>query len=218
MVQGEQSKTLVSYNILDRAIQEASKLAGKGVERLRAQYPDATQDDLVKKLEAGFTTLVTTTGAATGGVAAAPGVGTVAALATGVGDGMAFLTATASHVLAVANVYGIDVENHERQRALLLMVVAGGSAAGTVSKAAGRTGSHLGTKSVRAIPMESIRQINRVLGPHFVTKFGAKRGVIVLGRAVPFGLGVAIGGGGNLLMARGVIKATRKAFSIDAAE
>jgi len=84
--------------------------------------------------------------------------------------------------------------------------------AGGISKAAGRTGSHLGARGVQAVPIETIRRINRVLGTHFITKYGTKRGIIVLGRAAPFGLGVAIGGGGNFLMARGVIKATRKAF------
>ncbi|OBH52892.1 hypothetical protein A5686_09325 [Mycobacterium sp. E2479] len=166
----------------------------------------------MKKLETLFSTTVTTTGAATGGVAAAPGAGTVAALASGVGDGGFFLTASAAHVLAVASIYGIRVENYERQHALLLMVLTGGGMAGGVSKAAGRTGSHLGARSVRAVPMETINRINRVLGRHFITKYGTKRGIIVLGCAAPFGLGVAIGGGGNFLMARGVIKATRKAF------
>jgi hypothetical protein len=208
-----ESQELREYNsVLDKAIQQASKLAGGAVDKLRAQYPYATDEVLIKKLEALFSTTVTTTGAATGGVAAVPGAGTFAALATGVGDGTFFLTASASHILAVANVYGIRVENYERQRALLLMVLAGGGVAGGMTKAAGRTGSHLGARSVEAIPIATIRRINRVLGAHFITKYGTQRGIIVLSRAAPFGLGVVIGGGGNFLMARGVIKATRKAF------
>lgn len=208
-----EDRELREYNgLLDKAIQRASKLAGGAVDRLRAQYPDASNEVLVKKLETLFSTTVTTTGAATGGVAAVPGAGTVAALASGVGDGTFFLTASAAHVLAVAGIYGIRVENYERQRALLLMVLSGGGMAGGVSKAAGRTGSHLGARSVQAVPMATIRRVNRVLGTHFITKYGTRRGIIVLGRAAPFGLGAAIGGGGNFLMARGVIKATRKAF------
>lgn len=208
-----ESRELRKYNkFLDRAIQQASKLAEEAVNKLRAQYPLATDEVLIKKLETLFSTTVTTTGAATGGVAAVPGAGTFASLAAGVGDGTFFLTASASHVLAVASVYGIRVEDYERQRALLLMVLASGGMSGGVTKAAGRTGSHLGARSVQAIPMQTIRRINRVLGAHFITKYGTTRGIIVLGRAAPFGLGVAIGGGGNFLMARGVIKATRKAF------
>lgn len=208
-----QPKQLNRYDgILDRAIREASKLAGAAVEQLRAQYPNADDSTIIGKLEALFSTTVTTTGVATGGAAAIPGVGTLAALATGVGDGTFFLTASASHVLAVAHVYGIRVDHYERQRALLLMVLAGGGMAGGVSKAAGRTGSHLGAKAVQAAPMEGIRQMNRILGRNFVTKYGTRQGIVVLGRAAPFGIGAVIGGGGNYIMARGVIKATRKAF------
>jgi len=181
---------------------------------LRAQYPNADDRTLIGKLETLFSTTVTTTGIATGGAAAIPGVGTFAALATGVGDGTFFLTASASHVLAVAHVYGIRVEHYERQRALLLMVLTGGGMAGGMSKAAGRTGAHLGAKVVEAAPMEGIRQINRILGRNFVTKYGTRQGIVVLGRAAPFGIGAVIGGGGNYLMARGVIRATRKAFDM----
>jgi hypothetical protein len=198
--------------LLDRAIQQASKLASAAVDQLQTQYPNVDKAVLIAKLEAGFSTTVTTTGAATGGMAAAPGVGTFAALATGVGDGTFFLTASASHVLAVAAVHGIRVEDYERQRALLLLVLAGGGAAGGVTKAAGRTGAHLGARAVEAAPMEVIRQMNRILGRNFITKYGTKQGIVVLGRAAPFGLGAAIGGGANYMMAKGVIRATRRAF------
>src|ERR1700759_2098137 len=43
--------------------------------------------------------------------------------------------------------------------------------------------------------------------PWTTTQKRLPRPYSVLGRAAPFGLGVAIGGGGNFLMARGVIKA-----------
>jgi hypothetical protein len=212
---GGDGQELRQFNsILDKAMRQASKAAGHAVDKLRAQYPNASDEVLIKKLEALFSTTVTTTGAATGGIAAVPGAGTFAALATGVGDGTFFLTATASHVLAVASVHGIRIENYERQRALLLMVLAGGGMAGGMTRAAGRTGAHLGARGVQAVPMEAIRRINRVLGTHFITKYGTKRGIIVLGRAAPFGIGVAIGGGGNFVMARGVIRATRRAFEI----
>lgn len=53
---------------------------------------------------------------------------------------------------------------------------------------------------------------NRVLGQNFVTKYGTKQGIIVLGQAVPPGLGAGIGAGGNWLLTRGVIHATRSPF------
>lgn len=203
----------VDFSLLDKVISQATKMTDKGVAKLRARYPDASDEFLVGKLEALFSTTVTSTGTATGALAAAPGVGTAASIAASVGDGTYFLVAAAAHVLAVARVHGVEIDDHERQRALVLMVLVGGNVAGTVGKAAERTGAHLGGKAARAVPMETIRQINRVLGPQFITRYGTKRGVIVLGRALPFGFGAAIGGGGNYVLSRGIIKATRKAFA-----
>lgn len=200
------------FRLIDKTIRQAAKLASKGVGSLRDSDPKASEAQLIKKLETGFVTTVTSSGVAAGAVAALPGAGTAMGIAAGVGDGAFFLTAATAHVLAVAAVKGIDFDNHERQRALILMVLAGGSASSTIAKAAERTGGHLGAKAAKAVPLETIKQINRVLGPNFVTRYGTRRGVIVLGKAAPFGVGAAIGGGGNFVMAKGVVKATRKAF------
>jgi hypothetical protein len=54
--------------------------------------------------------------------------------------------------------------------------------------------------------------MNKTLGYRFVTKYGTKQGILVLGREVPFGIGAAIGGGGNYLIGQGSVRAARKAF------
>lgn len=51
------------------------------------------------------------------------------------------------------------------------------------------------------MPLETLRQINKVLGPNFVTKYGTKQGIIVLGRIAPLGIGAVIGGGANAALA-----------------
>ena len=205
------------FALIDKVLAQANKLTDRGVAKLRQRYPEATHQELIRKLEKLFVSTVTASGTATGAAAAVPGVGTAASLAATVGDSSYFLTAAAGHVLAVARIHGIDIDDHEHQRALVLTVLVGGNLAGTIGKAAERTGGHLGGKAAKAIPMETIRQINKVLGPQFVTKYGAKRGVIVLGKALPFGFGAAIGGGGNLLLAKGIVKATRRAVEDDTA-
>lgn len=51
------------------------------------------------------------------------------------------------------------------------------------------------------------------MGKNFVTKYGAKQGILVLGKVVPFGVGAAaIGITGNAAMSRMVIRTTRSAF------
>jgi hypothetical protein len=65
---------------------------------------------------------------------------------------------------------------------------------------------------VAKVPVETLRQINKVLGKHFVTKYGTKQGIILLGRVAPFGIGVVIGGGANAALAALAVRAGRRAF------
>lgn len=51
-----------------------------------------------------------------------------------------------------------------------------------------------------------------VLGKNFITKYGTKQGVIVLGRVAPFGIGAVIGGGANAALAALAVRAARRAF------
>mgnify|MGYP001814365270 CR=1 FL=1 len=71
-----------------------------------------------------------------------------------------------------------------------------------INKAAGRTGAHWGRTAVNNIPISTIRQVNKILGLNFVTKYGTKQGILVLGKAVPFRIGAAIDAGGNYAFGR----------------
>jgi hypothetical protein len=125
---------------------------------------------------------------------------------------MGVIDLTALFALAVAEVHGVTINDLERRRTLVMTVLLGQGASGVVEKAAGRTGSYWGKSIVKAIPMSAIEKINKTLGYRFVTKYGTKQGILVLGREIPFGLGAAIGGGGNLLIGRGSVLAARNAF------
>ena len=202
--------------VLDATIKAAGKLARQRVDDLRRSNPHLSDAQLLKKLDKTFTTSVVTTGAATGALAAAPGVGTAVALIAATGDTSWFLTAATGYVIGAAALRGVKVESYEHERALVLLVVAGGGGSTLFTKAAGRTGPHLGKIVANAVPMETIKGINKVLGRHFVTRTAGTRGIIKLGSTAPFGVGFAIGGGGNLIMAKGIIKTTKKMF--DAAD
>ncbi|MRH92804.1 hypothetical protein GFY24_36215 [Nocardia sp. SYP-A9097] len=195
--------------LFDKSLISADKLVSSRVKRIRERHPEATDAQLVKKLETTFLSTVVASGAATGGAAAVPGVGTVAAVATMGADTSWFLTASIAHVLSVLRVHGIHLTDLEHQKAVVLTVLVGGGGSNFMGKAAGRTGAHLGKLLTNSIPAATLKSVNKVLGVNFVTKFGAKQGVLVLGKAAPFGIGMAIGAGGNLVMAKGVIKATR---------
>jgi hypothetical protein len=198
------------------SLDSAVSVSGTEVERFiaaaRLRRTDMSDTDLLRALERSYTGLVATTGAAAGGVAAAPAVGLAGGAVAGIADAGAFTMATAVYVLAVASVHGIEVADLERRKTLLLAILGGPGGVAVVEKAAGRTGAHWGKKVTQSVSMDVIRRVNRVLGRNFVTKYGTKQGILVIGKVMPFGIGAAIGAGGNATMARLVVRATRSAF------
>jgi hypothetical protein len=197
---------------LDQALLAQRPLVLSAIRRARHRRSDATPDEVIATLEKQYTAAMSAAGAAVGGAAAAPGVGTVAAVVLTAGETVTFLEASALLALAVAEIHGIRVDDVERRRTLLLAILVGNSGAGLVEKTAGRTGKYWGRLLVDRIPMSSIKQVNKVLGPWFITKYGTKQGIIVLGRLAPFGIGSGIGAAGNAFFARTVVTGTRRAF------
>jgi hypothetical protein len=151
-------------------------------------------------------------GGSVGAVAAVPAVGTGVALALSGGEVFAFLEATALYTLAIAEVYGVPVHDLERRRTVLMAVLLGESATKVIEKTAGRTGPYWGKQIVTKIPMAQILKVNKVLGRNFVTKWGTKQGIIVLGRVIPFGIGAIIGGTASAVVSKGVISSVRRAY------
>jgi hypothetical protein len=144
-------------------------------------------------------------GAASGGVAAAPGVGTGLSFAATLAESGLVVTRLAQMILEIGIAYGHDAESIEERRAWVLVVL--GAAAGAfegIGDVAGLLGRRGGAKAVKAIPMAQIVRINRALGGRIFVKLGERQGVIRLGTLIPFGLGAAIGMGGNVLFVRGV--------------
>jgi hypothetical protein len=197
---------------VDKALAVQRPLVLAAIGRHRNRRSDAAPVDVIRSLEKQYMAAMMGTGAAVGGVAAVPGVGTGAAVALSVGEMLPFLEASALFTLAVAEIHGVRVDELERRRTLLLAVLLGDAGADLVEKVAERTGKHWGRLLVNKIPMSGINRLNRVLGRWFVTKYGTKQGILVLGRLVPFGIGAAIGGVGNAVLARTVVVGARRAF------
>lgn len=191
----------------DKSLEFQYPLAKANVERLRRVHPDKSPEEMIKHITGLYLFAVTSTGAGAGATAVAPlGI----SIPTAIADSLAFLEASVLYVLSVSEVYQLHPEDFERRKLLVTAVLMGDAASSALSKGTGKTATHWGKLIVKSIPMSKINQINKVLGPRFITKYGAQQGVLVLGKQVPLGLGIGIGGGGNHLVARGVAKATRK--------
>lgn len=197
---------------LDKALAMQRESIAKHVERVRRARPGDPPSEIIRRFERQYLAAVTASGAGVGGAAAAPGVGTGVALALSIGEVGAFLEASTLLTLAIAEVHGLRIDDLERRRTLVLAIVLGDSGSKAAEKVAKRTGQHWARKVVEAVPIEAIRAVNKVLGRNFLTKFGTKEGIVVLGRLVPFGIGAAIGGAANAAFGQTVIRATRRAF------
>lgn len=199
-------------DLLDKAITLQSPLVRKNIARARQRNPEATPAEVIRNLERMYVSALTGTGAAVGGAAAAPGVGTGVALALSGGEFLSSLQLSALFALSIAEVHGVPIDEVERRRTIVMGIMLGGSGSATITKVAERTGQHWGRQIVGQVSGETLRQINKLLGRHFITKYGTKQGIIVLGRVAPFGIGAVIGGGANAALATLAVRAARRAF------
>jgi hypothetical protein len=199
-------------DLLDKAINTQTPLVRKNIARARQKNPEAPPARVIRNLERMYVSALTGSGAAAGATAAAPLVGTGIALALSAGEALSSLELSVLFALSIAEVHGVRIDEIERRRTIVMGIMLGGSGSSTIAKISERTGQHWGRQIVAKVPAESLRQINKVLGRNFVTKYGTKQGVIVLGRVAPFGIGAVIGGGANAALATLSVRAGRRAF------
>lgn len=209
-------KKLVSTG-LDRALTSQLPVAAANVARLRRVHPDKGPAELISLLNTYYLGSVTATGAGAGAAAIVPNGWVqlpVAAL-----DLLTFLEASVLYTLSAAVIHEVDLEDYETRKMLVMAALLGDSAAkATVKPLIQRTAPHLGKKAANAVPLAAINAANKVLGPRFVTRYGTRQGVLVLGKQLPMTIGVAIGAGGNHIFGRLTVAAARKILGPPPAE
>lgn len=200
---------------LDRAVTIPSATIHAHVDAIRRKNPDATPEEVVGVLEREYLLVVQGTGGAVGAAAAAPAVGTGVAMALTVGDVATFFGASAAFSLAVASVHGIEVQDADRRRALLLATILGESAAKTVTDAGaitGLRGLNVARTLLTRMPTGTIRRVNARLTRQLLKRQLAKQSGLAIGRLAPFGIGAVIGVTGARALGRTVIRGARDAF------
>lgn len=198
---------------VDRGLSEAQPIALARVEKMRATYPGISREQMAKKLSRRFRNTVAASGAAVGAASVAPGVGTAVSIAAVAPDLLLFMRESAVYVLAMADIHGVRALDVEERRAVVLMVLIGGSLSAGANKAVSQVGPNVAKIIVEKVPAETLRQINKYLGKNFITKYGAKSGGLVLSKHVPLGIGVVVGGGANAAFATQTIRTARKTFA-----
>ena len=170
-------------------------------------------------LERRYLAAVTTGGAAVGATAVVPGITTGVTLALSGVETVVFLDATALFAQSLAELHGIPVDDPDRARALVLTLMLGQEGVDLVAQltrqATGRGGTrtaYWGELVTKSLPRAAVGPLVDRLKTAFLHQFAAKGSASVIGKALPFGIGAAVGGTGNHLLGRRVIVGSRRAF------
>lgn len=192
-------------SVLLQAVDRAATSRWDAAVRRAAAVSGATVEERAATVTRTFCRELAVAGAATGGAAAVPGVGTATAMAATAADLGWFTLRIADLILTIAALHGHERASVEERRAWILSVLAfgEGSAAG-FARMAGEVGQDLGRKAVGRMPAGALRVINRKLSRSVLTKFGTRRGVVTLGRVLPFGIGAAVGGSANYVSVQAI--------------
>lgn len=181
--------------------------------RVVAASTSGTTDQRVRQLGARFAREMAAVGAAAGGTAALPAVGTATVVGTSLAELGWFTTRAADLILSVAAVHGHTEATVEQRRGWVLAVLAFGDAASASFTAAAReVGKGLGKKTAVGLQTELLHAVNRAVTRTIVARYGLRRGVVVLGHALPFGIGAVFGGTANWGFARSVAKHADRFF------
>jgi hypothetical protein len=230
MYRGDVSKEGVDANPfvvrgIDRVLTVQRPAVLAHIRSIRRGRPGATPEQIIKTLERRYLTAVTTGGALVGASAAIPAVGTGASLALSSVETAGFLEASALFAQSVTEVHGIVLDDPDRARALVMTMVLGSAGTDLVRQLAGQaagTGparnTFWGELVTKNLPRTAVRQIADRIKRVFLKRFAVTQSTNVAGRLIPFGIGAAIGGTGNHLLGRQIIRSSREAFGPPPAE
>lgn len=208
-----------------RAVESQRPLVRANLRRMRRAHPQESPAELALRLDRDFLTTVTGSGAAVGATAIVPGIGTAVSLGLSATATVLFMEATALYALSVAELHGVHLKDPERAQTTVMAIMLGEEGAALMQSfaghALGRNGGAInavapvktwGTVLGKNVPTSAMKFISSRIQKAFFRRMLVSQGASMLGRLVPFGIGAVIGGAGNRLLGRSVIRATKIAF------
>src|SRR5659263_341528 len=123
-----------------------------------------------------------------------------------------FLRDAAIHVMAVADVYGVPIDDIERRRSLLLASLMGEEGANAVQTQLGVGSLYWGRALLTRLPTGTVKAVNMSLRRRAARKGAEVGSRALVGRLFPFAIGAVIGYTGGKSMGKEVTKGVREAF------
>ncbi len=198
--------------ILDRAVAIPSAKIHRKVDDVRRAAPDADPAEVIGLLEQRFRRRAARAGGLIGLLAAMPGVGTGTAFLLTGAQVTSFLRDATTHVMAVADVHGVPLDDVERRRDLLLTSLLGEEGATAVQTQLGVGSLYWGRTLMTRLPLGTVKAVSRSVRARTVRKGAEVTGRNLVGRLLPFGIGAVIGYTGGRAMGRDVVEGAREAF------
>ena len=179
-----------------------------------AAVPGDLRPDRIASITASFARELGVAGAAAGAAAAAPMVGTAATLAS-TGAELAWFTGRAGDlILTIAAIHGRpDPTVDERRAWVLAVLLYGSSARDEFARTVQQASAGVVPGLDRQIPVATLQTANRLMSKMFIRRYGTRRGLVALGRALPIGIGAAIGGTANYLTVRNLARNADQFFA-----
>ena len=206
--------------MLDRVIDVQRPVVIAHVNAVRRRHPNASPAEIIQILERQYLAAVTTGGAAVGASAVVPGIGMVASFGLSGAETIGFLETTALFAQSVTEVHGIALDDPERSRTLVMAMILGAPGTQLIKQLAGQAAggqvrtAFWGEMVTSSLPKQAVSGIGKQIRDSFIKRFVARQGTSMLGRALPFGIGAAVGGIGNHALGRKVIQASREGFGL----
>lgn len=194
---------------LDKAVAAQSGVIKKYVDGLRKRNPESNPAQIQAILDKHLLNLVSGTGAAAGASAAVPGVGTIAGIAAIAAESVVFLEAASWYVLSSAYLRGDNIEDEERRRALVLLVLTGSKGSALVDTLVGDMGTVKGVTSAATLSRftgPTLSGLNGRLTKLFAKQVTKRLKWAWVSKLVPMGIGAVLGTSANRKLAKKVIE------------
>lgn len=194
-------------NAVDKAVHLQTSSIRAYVDWLRRQNPDASPAEIQKTMDKHLKNTVTGTGAGVGATAAVPGIGLVTGAAAVAGESVLFLDLAAFYAVASAYLRGVDIDDPERRRAIVLTLLMGSKGIAIVDAILGDDATTIPGKSTLAkFSGPTLTQTNNVLERMAMRSLNNQMRRAWLGKLMPLGIGAIAGTTANRKLADGVIE------------
>lgn len=184
--------------------------------RIKATHPDANESEITlrvaDKIIQHYAKLTSLVGGATGLTGIVPGLGSAIAVTGGAStDATVCMKLQVDMCYCLAEAFGYDISTDDAQH-LSLLIAAGC----TLEKAGAESGAKLASKAgvkllhqyLKGAVLQTIKELFKKIGITFTRK--------ALEKALPFGVGAAVGGSANYALTKYVGTQAKQVFILDA--